>query len=86
MSLSRQEMDVELKALVQQNHLAELLSGDALDSMPDASVHALLMHVRAHRDIELCLARDALNHGEDVIEDFTHEDMDTAMRAWGGIS
>ncbi len=86
MSLSRQELEAELKTLVECNHLTNLLKADALTSMSDSNVRALLMQVRAHRDIELCLARDALNHGEDVIDDFTAEEMAANIRAWGGIS
>lgn len=86
MSLSRQELEAELKVLLQQNHLAEILTGQVLTTMSDSSVRGLLMQVRAHRDIELCLARDALGHRiDDGIEDFTDEDMATAIRAWGGI-
>ncbi len=87
MSRSRRELDSELQALIQQNHLTELLSADALDAMSDSNAHALLMQVRAHRDIELCLARDALTHSDDSVEDFTLEEMETAMRVrvWGGV-
>lgn len=85
MSLSRQELDSELRALIRLNHLAKLLTTDTLDSMSDSSTRALLMQVRAHRDIELCLARDALSSdSHPVVDDFTDEDMATAVRAWGG--
>lgn len=86
MSLSRQELDTELQALIRLNHLAELLPTDTLDSMSDSSVRALLMQVRAHRDIELCLARDALSSdSRPAVDGFTDDDMDTVMRAWGGL-
>lgn len=85
MSPTRQELDSELQALIQLNHLAELLPTDTLDSMSDSSVRALLMQVRAHRDIELCLARDALSSdSRPAVDDFTNDDMDTVMRVWGG--
>ena len=84
MGLSRQELEAELGALLQQNHLAELLTAPVLTAMSDSSVRGLLMQVRAHRDVELCLARDALGHRvEDGIEDFTTAEVATAIRAWG---
>jgi hypothetical protein len=85
MSPTRQELDSELQALIQLNHLAELLPTDTLDSMSDSSMRALLMQVRAHRDVELCLARDALSSdSRPEVDDFTNDDMDTVMRVWGG--
>jgi hypothetical protein len=85
MSANRHEMTQELVILAKKNTLATAITQEMLSRLSDSDLHGLLMVIRAHRGIEDCLLQDALTYAEGSIEDFTPEDMDTAIRAWGGI-